>query len=111
MSETLKCIKKHTNPGEITLILSGSLDFMVRKDIQLALDQSQTEDIHHIILDLSQTSFIDCAVLGIVMQTKQKLTEAQIGFSLISAPGSVFDVLKILEANTVISDVSTTQEN
>ena len=82
---------------------------MVRKEIQLALDQSQTEGIDHIILDLSQASFIDCAVVGIVMQAKQELTVAQMTFSLIVAPGSVFEVLKILEANTVISDISSHQ--
>jgi len=47
------------NPGEITLSITGQLDFMVRKDFQVAIQESQAEGPTHLILDLSQVSFID----------------------------------------------------
>jgi anti-anti-sigma factor len=90
----MEIIHQQTKPGETALILTGTLNFMVRKEFQMALQGAQQEGIQHITLDLSQVSFIDCVGLGILASTKQELNEAQITLSLLTAPGRVFDVLK-----------------
>jgi anti-anti-sigma factor len=99
----MQIIQKLTNPGETALILAGQLNFLVRKDLQAALHNAQIEGIHHIILDLTQVSFIDCSALGILVQAKQELAEAQITLSFLTSPGRVSDVLKLLNSNKKLS--------
>ena len=97
------------NPGEITLSITGQLDFMVRKDFQVAIQESQAEGPTHLILDLSQVSFIDCAAVGILVRAKQDLSDAQITLSLRTAPGRVFDVLKLLNVDKMLPVAIPTQ--
>ncbi len=102
--------KKQTKPGEIVLILSGQLDFMVRKDFQAAIQDAQIEATQHVIMDLTDVSFIDCAAVGILVRTKHELAKAEIRLSLISAPGRVFDVLQAMNLDQILSMVPTKQE-
>ena len=81
----MECIKKHTDPGETILIFSGLLNFMVRKAFLRALKDAQSERTQHVILDLTQVSFIDCSVLGILVQAIHDLTQTQTTLSLIIA--------------------------
>lgn len=90
-------------PGEITLIITGQLDFMVRKDFQAAIQEALTTEPTHLILNLSQVSFIDCAAVGILVGAKQDPANAQITLSLRTAPGRVSDVLKFLNVDKIFS--------
>jgi len=98
----MEITRKGLNPGEITLIITGQLDFMVRKDFQAAIQEAQAEGTTHIIMDFSQVSFIDCAAVGILVRAKQELADAQIRLSLRTAPGRVFDVLKLLHVDKML---------
>ena len=89
-------------PGEITLTITGQLDFMVRKDFQAAIQEALASGPTRLIFDLSQVSFIDCAAVGILVRAKQELAEAQIKLSLRTAPGRVFEVLKLLNVDKML---------
>ncbi len=102
--------KKQTNPGETVLILSGKLDFMVRQDFQAAIKDAHTEETQHIILDLTNISFIDCAAIGILVRAKHEFAQAQITLSLIAAPGRVLTVLQTMNLGEMLSIVPTMQE-
>ncbi len=102
--------KKQTNPAEIVLILSGKLDFMVRQDLQAAIKDAQTEETQHVILDLTNVSFIDCAAIGILVRAKHEFAQAKITLSLIAAPGRVFTVLQTMNLGEMLSIVPTMQE-
>lgn len=94
--------RQDPNPGETTLIITGQLDFMVRKDFHAAIQEAQAEGKEHIILDLAKVSFIDCAAVGILVRAKQELADAQIRLSLRTAPGRVLDVLKLLNVDKML---------
>ena len=90
---------KQTNPGESTLVFSGQLDFSIRKEFQVVLENAQTEDIHHIILDLTQVSFIDYAAIELIVQAKHKLAKTKTRLSLIAVPGRVSDILQLMNSD------------
>lgn len=98
----MEITEKDPNPREIALIITGQLDFMVRKDFQVAIQEAQAEGPTHIILDFSQVSFIDCAAIGILVRAKQELAQAEITLSLRTASGRVLDVLKLLNVDKML---------
>ena len=83
---------------------------MVRQDFQAAIKDAQTEETQHVILDLTNVSFIDCAALGILVRANHELAKDQIRLSVISAPGRVFDVLQVMNLDQILSMVSAKQE-
>ncbi len=101
--------KTQTKPDEVVLMFSGRLDFTVRRELQSALQNTQTEGTKYVLLDLTAVSFIDCAALGILVRTKQELADAHITLSLISAPGRVFDVLQTMNIDKMMTITSATQ--
>ncbi len=101
--------KTQTKPEETVLSLSGRLDFMVRKELQSALQNTQAEGAKYVLLDLTEVSFIDCAALGILVQTKQELADAQITLSLIAVPGRVLDVLHTMNIDKMMPITSAKQ--
>ncbi len=100
--------RKQANPGETRLVLSGPLDFRVRKELQLAIQDAQTEGMKQVILDLRDVSFIDCAALGILVQAQQELAESQTTLSLVAAPGRVLDVLHTMNIDKMMTITSAT---
>ncbi len=82
---------------------------MVRRELQSALQTTQTEGTKSVLLDLTEVSFIDCAALGILVKAKQELAESQITLSLIAAPGRVFDVLRTMNIDKMMTVTSATQ--
>ena len=50
--------KKQANSGEIVLIMSGQLNFIVRKQLQIALQDAATGGTQHVILDLTDVSVV-----------------------------------------------------
>lgn len=98
----MEITRKDLNPGEITLTITGQLDFMVRKVFQAAIQEAQAAGTQHIILDLAKVSFIDCAAVGILVRAKQELADAQIRLSLRTAPGRVLDILKLLNVDKML---------
>ncbi len=102
--------KTQTKPGETVLSLSGRLDFIVRRELQSALQNSQTEGTKDVLLDLTNVTFVDCAALGILVKSKQELADAHITLSIIAAPGSVFDVLHTMNIDKMMTITSTKQQ-
>ena len=98
-----------TKPEEAVLILSGRLDFIVRRELQATLQNKQTEETKFILLDLTDVSFIDCAALGILVKAKHELAESQITLSLIASPGRVLDVLRTMNIDKMMTITSATQ--
>ncbi len=98
-----------TKPEEAMLIFSGRLDFLVRRELQSALQKTQTEGIKSVVLDLTEVSFIDCAALGILVKTKHELAESEMTLSLIASPGRVFDVLHTMNIDKMMTITPATQ--
>lgn len=102
--------KKQANSGEIVLIMSGQLNFIVRKQLQIALQDAATGGTQHVIIDLTDVSFIDCAAMGILAQTHQELADAHITLSVIAAPGRVMDVLYMMNLDKMMTITPAKQE-
>ena len=94
---------RQTNPGENTLIFSGPFDFTVRKEFKVAFQEAQTKDTKHIILNLADVSFIDCAAIGLLVQAKHEIEATEITLTINAVPGRVLDVLKLLNLDEMFS--------
>ena len=90
--------------------MSGRLNFIVRKELQGALQDAATGGTQHVILDLTDISFIDCAAMGILVKSKQDLATADITLSLIAAPGRALDVLHTMNIDKMMTITPTKQE-
>ena len=101
---------KQANLGETILILSGQLNFKVRTELQKALKNAQTEGSNQVILDLTHVTFVDCAVLGILVQTKHEFSKTQIMLSLIATPGPILDVLQTMQVDKMLNIVTAKKE-
>ncbi len=102
MAMSMNYITTQTTPETNTLSFSGKLDFTVRKELQAALKQVQTEGIQQIILDLTKVTFIDCAAIGILVRTKQEFDQVKKPISIVAGSGRVSDVLKVLNIDKML---------
>ena len=94
--------KNYPNPEETIIAFSGKLDFTARKTFQGAIQKARVEGTHHIILDLTDVTFIDCSALGILAQAKEDLAQAQATLSLMAAPGRILNVLRLSNLDKMI---------
>ena len=99
-----------TSQGETILTLSGQLNFRVRKELQNALNNAQTEGTNQVILDFTNTTSIDCAALGILVRAKEECTKAHIMLSLLATPGPVLDVLHTMKIDKILTIVPAKHE-
>jgi anti-anti-sigma factor len=104
----MEIIQNCPNPEETIVAFSGKLDFTARKTFQGAIQEARVEGTHHIILDLTDVTFIDCSALGILVQAKEVLAQAQVTLSLMATPGRVLNVLRLSNLDKMIPIISPT---
>ena len=96
------------NPEETIIAFSGKLDFTARKTFQKAIQETRSEGTLHIILDLTDVTFIDCSALGILVQAKEDLAQEQATLSLKATPGRVLNILRLSNLDKMIPIISAT---
>ena len=65
-------IIEETHSDTVTLKLEGSFTYTQRKLFQETLKNLDPKTVEHIIVDLSQVSFLDSAALGLLMITHRQ---------------------------------------
>jgi len=104
----MEMIQHCPNPEETIIAFSGKLDFTARKPFQGAIQEAHIKGTPHIILDLTDVTFIDCSALGILVQAKEDFAQAQATLSLMAAPGRVLNVLRLSNLDKMIPIISPT---
>ena len=80
--------------GACVVVLTGEHDLSSAPELTGALDQA---DGTATLVDLSETSFIDSAVLGVLIASHRDSATAGRGWALVVGPGSGAAVRRILE--------------
>ncbi len=95
----------------VVLELSGRFDFHVMEQFLSTLEHAESTHLPgHVILDLSQVSFIDSMAIGRLVTTYQRLHEAAIRFTLVGQHGEVDTTLKGIDFEGIVPTVSTVKD-
>jgi anti-anti-sigma factor len=97
--------------GAVVLELSGRFDFHVMEHFLSAVEHTETTHRpRHVILDLSQVSFIDSMAIGQLVTTCQRLNQASIRFTLAGQHGEVDTTLKEIKFEAMVPTVATVED-
>ena len=86
-------------PHAALVVLAGEHDLYSADEVQQTFDQSLAI-YEHLIVDLSAAEFIDSAILGVLLQTKQNAIELDRKFAVVLGTAPV--VKRILEITGVV---------
>jgi len=81
--------------------VSGELNLDTAKRVQTGIDEAGTVGADKVIVDLSETSFIDSSILGVLVAGYRSVTTAAggRGFAVVAVPGSsvtrLFDLVSV----------------
>lgn len=97
--------------GAVVLELSGRFDFHVMETFLSTLEHAETTHRpRHVVLDLSQVSFIDSMAIGRIVTTCQRLNAASIRFTLAGQHGEVDTTLKEIKFEAIVPTVATVED-
>ena len=68
----MRIIQENHNQ-KVVLKLEGNFTYTQRKPFQEALKAIDTQNVEHIVIDLSQVAFLDSAALGLLMITHRQV--------------------------------------
>ncbi len=85
-----------------TLKLEGSFTYTQRKLFQDTLKNLATQNMEHIIVDLSQVSFLDSAALGLLMITHRQLLADKRRLSLAYPQSTVRQIIELANLHKTI---------
>ena len=88
----------------------GRFDQNARQEYKWRMDLAINAGYRHIILDVTEVTFIDSAALGWLVLSQRKLNRVQGRMSLIVQDGIVRDILNIAEVGDWIPVFRTKQE-
>ncbi len=104
-------ISTHVEQGAVILHLSGRFDFHVMEHFLSALDNAEvTHSPQHVILDLSEVTFIDSMAIGRVVTIWHRLKEKAIRLTLAGQRGHVDTELQNINLHAMIPTVKTVEE-
>ncbi len=85
------------DPQRVVVSVVGEIDLATRDRLQSALLSviEQTGTDHKVIVDMSQTSFLDSTGIAVLVRTREKALAAGIEFSITGATGMVRQVLEL----------------
>lgn len=86
----------------VTLKLEGNFTYTQRKAFQDAFKALGTQNIEHIIIDLSQVAFLDSAALGLLMITHRQLLADKRRLSLAYPQPTVRQIIELANLHKTI---------
>lgn len=88
-----------------TLKLEGNFTYTQRKPFQDAVKNACANNAQHIVIDLSQVSFLDSAVLGLLMVTHRQLVAEKRKLSMCKPQPTVKQIIELANLHKTISVV------
>ncbi len=92
---------QHNQQTQI-LELSGRLNFQARQVYLQGVKQAKISSPRHVIMNLTEVSYIDSAGLGLLALSHKKLTKLGIQISLINPQPSVKQLIELTNLNTML---------
>ncbi|HET9961954.1 MAG TPA: STAS domain-containing protein [Nitrospiraceae bacterium] len=91
-------ISAHTT----TLRLEGNFTYTQRKPFQDAIKSACARNQQHIVIDLSQVSFLDSAALGLLMVTHRQLLAEKRRLSICKPQSTVKQIIELANLHKTI---------
>lgn len=85
-----------------TLNLEGSFTYTQRKLFQDTLKNLATQNVEHVIVDLTQVPFLDSAALGLLMITHRQLVADKRRLSLAHPQATVRQIIELANLHKTI---------
>ena len=101
-------ITEETHSDTVTLKLEGSFTYTQRKLFQETLKNIAPKTVEHIIVDLSQVSFLDSAALGLLMITHRQLVADKRKLSLAHPQSTVRQIIELANLHKTIPLIEST---
>lgn len=101
-------IREEIHSDTATLKLEGSFTYTQRKLFQETLKNLDPKTVEHIVVDLSQVSFLDSAALGLLMITHRQLVADKRKLSLAHPQSTVRQIIELANLHKTIPLIEST---
>ena len=78
---------ERTDSGLAVLTVSGEHDLSTAPDLRRRLDELLNEGTATVV-DLSPATFIDSSILGVILDSRRRAADAEIGFAVVHTNGA-----------------------
>ncbi|MBX3237157.1 MAG: STAS domain-containing protein [Nitrospiraceae bacterium] len=95
-------ITEEAQGQSMTLKLEGNFTYTQRKPFQDAVKNACGKNAQHIIIDLSQVSFLDSAALGLLMVTHRQLVAEKRKLSMYKPQPTVKQIIELANLHKTI---------
>jgi len=99
-----------TAPGDYVVALEGELDLAARPELDRELERVKEEHPHCVVADLSTTTFVDVATLGLLESTQSRLRAAGAELRLVCTDKHVLKILRLTAVDRVLDVFETVSE-
>ena len=89
--------------GVFVIALSGEVDLYTAPEFKQQLLEAVADGARHVIVDLSETTFIDSTTLGVLVGGVRRLREKNGDLSLVCSDRNVTKIFEITGLNQVFS--------
>jgi anti-sigma B factor antagonist len=91
-----------TAPGEYVVALEGELDLAARPELVGELERLQGRRPNRVVADLTATTFVDAATLGLLETAQERLRAARAEFRLVCNDGHTLKILGLTGLDRVV---------
>lgn len=97
--------------GDTAVIqIADELTYGTRKTLSSHLEQARGERCRHVIIEMTQVTFLDSAAIGLLALAAQQFASADLLFSLAGPQGTVKQLLDLSNISTMIPVYATEEE-
>jgi len=99
-----------TAPGKYVVALEGEIDLAAPPELDCELRRLQEDDPRSVVTDLSATTFVDVATLGLLESAHSRLRAAGGELRLVCTDGHLLKILRLTGVDRVIDIFGTVSE-
>ena len=96
--------------GVFVIALSGEVDLYTAPEFKQQLIAAVAEGVKHVVVDLSETTFIDSTTLGVLVGGVRRLREHDGDLSLVCSDRNISKIFEITGLDRVFS-IATSRED
>ncbi len=96
--------------GIFVIELSGEVDLYTAPEFKQHLLEAVAKDARHVVVDLTDTTFIDSTTLGVLVGGVRRLREREGDLSLVCSDRNITKIFEITGLNQVFSISSKREE-
>lgn len=91
-----------TAPGEYVVALEGELDLAARAELEDELERLRGRRPHRVVADLTATTFVDVATLGLMETAQERLRAVRADFRLVCNDRHTLKILALTGLDRVL---------